>query len=74
MTSSDILSTVYSGVCLVGSVFTVLCVPETRGKSIEEIQELFNGKGTKKGFNHSDADNDGKETFKDRDGNDTGKY
>ena len=31
----------YGGVCLIGAVFTFFCVPETKGKSIEEIQKMF---------------------------------
>jgi len=31
----------YAGVCLLGSIFTFFCVPETKGKSIEEIQRMF---------------------------------
>ena len=34
----------YAGVCLVGTIFTFVFVPETRGKSIEEIQLFFEGK------------------------------
>ena len=33
----------YAGVCFVGTLFTVIFVPETRGKSIEEIQQFFEG-------------------------------
>jgi hypothetical protein len=36
----------YGGVCLVGTIFTVIFVPETRGKSIDEIQRFFEGKRT----------------------------
>ena len=31
----------YAGVCLLGSIFTFIFVPETKGKSIEEIQKMF---------------------------------
>merc|ERR1711874_210702 len=34
----------YGGVCFVGGVFTLIFVPETRNKSIEEIQDYFRGK------------------------------
>jgi hypothetical protein len=34
----------YGGVCLAGTVFTAIFVPETRGKSIEDIQRFFEGK------------------------------
>ncbi|XP_071949085.1 solute carrier family 2, facilitated glucose transporter member 8-like [Antedon mediterranea] len=31
----------YGGVCLVGVIFVVVCVPETKGKTLEEISEYF---------------------------------
>ena len=31
----------YGAVCLVGSFYTIFFVPETKGKSIEEIQQMF---------------------------------
>jgi len=34
----------YGGICLIGGVFTLVFVPETRNKSIEEIQEYFRTK------------------------------
>jgi hypothetical protein len=34
----------YAGVCVIGTIFTVFFVPETRGKSIDEIQTFFEGK------------------------------
>jgi len=34
----------YAGVCIIGTIFTVFFVPETRGKSIDEIQKFFEGK------------------------------
>ncbi len=33
----------YGVVCLIGATFTFIFVPETKGKSIEEIQKLFEG-------------------------------
>jgi len=34
----------YGGICFVGGVFTLVFVPETRNKSIEEIQDYFRAK------------------------------
>ena len=34
----------YGGICFIGGIFTAICVPETRNKSIEDIQEYFSGK------------------------------
>ena len=31
----------YGAVCLVGAIFTLAFVPETRNKSMEEIQQFF---------------------------------
>ena len=31
----------YGGVCLVGTFYTIFFVPETKGKTIEEIQQMF---------------------------------
>ena len=31
----------YGGICIVGTLLTALFVPETRGKSIDEIQRFF---------------------------------
>ena len=31
----------YGGVCVLGTVYTVVWVPETRGKTIQQIQMLF---------------------------------
>merc|ERR1711874_218093 len=39
----------YGGICFVGGVFTLICVPETRNKSIEEIQSFFSGSKAKQG-------------------------
>jgi len=38
----------YGGICFIGGVFTLIFVPETRNKSIEEIQEYFRAKKTVK--------------------------
>ena len=35
----------YGAICFVGGVFTAVFVPETRNKSIEEIQRYFAGRG-----------------------------
>jgi len=34
----------YGGVCFIGGIFTLIFVPETRNKSIEEIQDYFRAK------------------------------
>ena len=39
----------YGGICFVGGIFTLICVPETRNKSIEEIQSYFSGNKSKNG-------------------------
>jgi len=39
----------YGGICFVGGVFTLIFVPETRNKSIEEIQSYFSGNKAKHG-------------------------
>ena len=31
----------YGAICLAGGLFTFFFVPETKGKSIEEIQKIF---------------------------------
>ncbi|XP_059098818.1 facilitated trehalose transporter Tret1-2 homolog isoform X1 [Tigriopus californicus] len=33
---------IYSGMCFFGLIFTIVCVPETRNKTMDEIQEAFN--------------------------------
>lgn len=33
----------FSGCCFVGTVFSYFCIPETKGKTLEEIQEIFRG-------------------------------
>ena len=38
----------YGGICFIGGIFTLIFVPETRNKSIEEIQEYFRTKKTVK--------------------------
>ena len=35
---------IYSGFCLAAAIFTLLIIPETKGKSLEEIEEYFNYK------------------------------
>jgi hypothetical protein len=38
----------YAAICLTGTVFTFFFVPETRGKSFDEIQKFFDKtRGTK---------------------------
>ena len=34
----------YGGICALGGVFTAVFVPETRNKSVEEIQSYFSGR------------------------------
>ncbi|KAF5270584.1 hypothetical protein FQR65_LT05482 [Abscondita terminalis] len=38
---------IFAGVCVFGICFGLLILPETKGKSFEEIQELLRGKGKK---------------------------
>lgn len=33
----------FGGICLVGLVFVVLCVPETQGQSLEDIEQKMMG-------------------------------
>ena len=35
---------IFSGVALLGTIFIVICVPETKGKSEEEIKQMFSSK------------------------------
>ena len=37
---------IFSAICLLGTVFTILFVPETKGKSEDEIKHLFSTKGS----------------------------
>jgi hypothetical protein len=37
---------IFAGIALVGTVFIILVVPETKGKSGEEIRNLFSGKSS----------------------------
>merc|ERR1712004_940559 len=37
----------YGADCIIGALFTAVFVPETRNKSIEEIQAIFRSKGKK---------------------------
>ena len=46
---------VYGGICLVGTVFTAVFVPETRGKSIDEIQAFYT-KGGRRRSSAKDAE------------------
>ena len=32
---------IYGGFCILGTVFTIFKVPETKGKTVEEIAEYF---------------------------------
>ncbi len=41
----------FGGVCLASMIFTVLCVPETQGKSLEDIERNLTG-GTKGPVRH----------------------
>jgi len=38
----------YGSVCFIGGLFTLIFVPETRNKSVEEIQQYFRGKRSEK--------------------------
>ncbi|KAI4470902.1 facilitated trehalose transporter tret1-1-like protein [Holotrichia oblita] len=40
----DITFYIFSGISILGTVFIFLVVPETKGKSMEEIQDMLNGK------------------------------
>jgi hypothetical protein len=33
----------YSGITFLGMIFMVILLPETRGKTLEEVQDLFRG-------------------------------
>ena len=37
---------IFSAICLMGTVFTILFVPETKGKSEDKIKNLFSTKGS----------------------------
>ena len=39
----------YGGICFLGGVFTLIFVPETRNKSIDQIQAYFSGAKSKQG-------------------------
>ncbi|EFA00434.1 facilitated trehalose transporter Tret1 [Tribolium castaneum] len=47
---------VFTGSCLLGLVFIVLFVPETKGKSLEEIQQYLGGKTGKEGEEKSESE------------------
>ena len=34
----------FTGVCVLGLLFTLACVPETKNKTLEEMEDLFKGK------------------------------
>ena len=38
----------YGAVCLVGTIYTIFFVPETKGKTIEEIQQMFSSSSEEK--------------------------
>ena len=38
----------YGSVCLVGTIYTIFFVPETKGKTIEEIQQMFSSSSEEK--------------------------
>lgn len=38
----------YGTMGLMGTVFVYFCLPETRGKTLDEIQAIFDGKKSKK--------------------------
>ena len=38
----------YGAVCLVGTLYTIFFVPETKGKTIEEIQQMFSSRPAEK--------------------------
>jgi len=42
----------YGSICLLGGIFTIIFVPETRNKTMEEIQAIFRGKGKKAPGDH----------------------
>ncbi|CAG9829175.1 unnamed protein product [Diabrotica balteata] len=42
----DVTFYIFSGVCIAGVVFVMFCVPETKGKSVAEVQALLNGDKT----------------------------
>jgi len=37
----NVLLWIYSGICITGVAFVYLFVPETKGRTLEEIQQLF---------------------------------
>uniref|UniRef100_A0A1B6FS48 Major facilitator superfamily (MFS) profile domain-containing protein n=1 Tax=Cuerna arida TaxID=1464854 RepID=A0A1B6FS48_9HEMI len=39
---------IFSVICAIGVVFVLLMVPETKGKSLDEIQKILGGKNTKR--------------------------
>lgn len=43
MLGSAVTFWIFTGICCVGTVFVALIVPETKGKSLEEIQKMLGG-------------------------------
>ena len=55
----------YSALTALGVVFTLLCVPETKGKSLEEITERFKRSGDRPTDDEMAADEGYKQTAED---------
>lgn len=50
------LGFLFGGICFFGLIFTYLCVPECKGKSLEEIEYLFREGVTSRKFRSYDVD------------------
>ncbi|KAK5644638.1 hypothetical protein RI129_005938 [Pyrocoelia pectoralis] len=49
---------IFGVVCVFAFIFTLVCIPETKGKSLEEVQILLSGQSLKSSASDTDSNND----------------